>query len=160
MSASNRSELVWLEDEQTYRCPAGHKLEYQYKETANRAGGRKVTMFRYHCSPDYCAGCPLAAGCVKDQSRGRTMKRLEGQELLDAQRERMKEEEAQRIHRQRGSVVERAIADVKAHRDGRRLHGRGLSRARAEIGLLILAQNILTLHRLRKQLASHAEVTA
>lgn len=145
---SNKRDFIWLEGEKTYQCPAGHRLRYQYKETASRAGG-KVTLYRYHCPPEHCTVCPLAHSCAKDPSRGRTIKRLEGQELVDAQRERMKQPDAQKLHRNRGAVVERSIADTKEHRDGRRLHGRGLLRATAEIGLKIIAQNILTLHRLR-----------
>lgn len=158
--ASNKRDFVWLSEEQTYQCPSGHKLHFQYKEHVERAGGRKITMFRYHCPPEHCLACPLAASCVKDASRGRTVRRLDGQELLDAQRERMKDADAQKTHRYRGSVVERTIADAKEHRDGRRLHGRGLGRATAEIGLAVIAQNILTLHRLRKDAANHRHNTS
>ncbi len=158
--ASNKQDFVWLDEEQTYQCPGGHKLEFQYKEHVERAGGRKITMFRYHCPAEHCLACPLASSCVKDASRGRTVKRLDGQELLDAQRERMQQEDARKTHRNRGSVVERTIADAKEHRDGRRLHGRGLQRATAEIGLKVIAQNILTLHRLRKAAANPCNNTS
>lgn len=155
--ASNKQDFVWLDEEQTYQCPQGHQLEYQYQEQVERAGGRTLTMFRYHCPAEHCQACPLAAACVKDASRGRTVKRLEGQELLDAQRERMKQPEAQRLHRLRGSIVERTIADAKQHRDGRRLHGHGLRRATAEIGLKVIAQNLLTFHRLHKAASACSE---
>lgn len=157
---SNKQDFIWLEQEETYQCPAGHRLRFAYKEQADRAGGRKVTMYRYHCSPEHCMGCHLSASCVKDPSRGRTIKRLEGQELLDAQRERMQQADAQRLHRLRGSVVERSIADTKEHRDGRRLHGRGSVRAIAEIGLKVIAQNLRTLHRLRKAAANSCDDTS
>lgn len=160
VTASNKQDFVWLDEEQTYQCPGGHRLQFQYKEHVERAGGRKITMFRYHCSPEHCLACPLAPTCVKDASRGRTVKRLDGQELLDAQRERMKHADAQQTHRYRGSVVERTIADAKEHRDGRRFHGRGLGRATAEIGLKVIAQNILTLHRLRKSAANASNNTS
>ena len=87
--ASNKQDFVWLAEQQTYRCPQGHQLEYQYQEQVHRAGGQTLNMFRYHCAARHCLACPLAATCVKDPSRGRTVKRLDGQELLDAQRERM-----------------------------------------------------------------------
>ena len=158
--ASNKQDFIWLEQEETYQCPAGHRLRFAYKEQADRAGGRKVTMYRYHCSPEHCMGCRLAASCVNDASRGRTIKRLEGQELLDAQRARMQQADVQRIHRLRGSVVERSIADAKEHRDGRRLHGRGSGRATAEIGLKVIAQNLRTLHSLRKAAANCCDDTS
>ncbi len=158
--ASNKQDFKWLAEEQTYECPGGHKLGYLYQETMDRTGGRKVKMGRYHCSSDHCTVCPLAASCVKNASCGRTVKRLDGQELLDAQRERMQQPEQQELLRQRGAIVERSIADTKAHRDGRRLHGRGLQRAIAEIGLKVMTQNLLTLHRLRKVAANHDEITS
>jgi hypothetical protein len=157
--SSNRHEFMWLEDEQTFQCPAGHKLHYEFKENSPRANGRKVVMRRFRCAPEHCMACQLAPHCVKDPSRGRTVKRLEGQELLDAQRERMKQPDAQELYRYRGSVVERTIADTKEHRDGRRLHGHGLTRTTAEIGLKVIAQNILTLHRLRKAAANRCDDT-
>lgn len=150
VTASNKRDFWWLDEEQTYQCPVGHKLQFVCNEQAQRAGGRMVTMRRYHCPPEHCLACLLKESCVKDAQRGRTVKRLDGQELLDAQRERMKQPDAQQIHRNRGAVVERTIADAKAHRDGRHLHGRGLTRAKAEIGLKVIAQNLLTIHRLRK----------
>jgi transposase len=160
VSTSNKLDFLWLDEEQTYQCPDGHKLQFQYQEHAERAGGRKVTMSRYHCAAEHCLGCRFAPSCVKDASRGRTIKRLEGQELLDAQRERMKQADAREILRYRSAVVERTIADTKEHRDGRRLHGRGLARATAEIGLKLIAQNLLTLHRLRKAAANSHEDTS
>ena len=152
--ASNRADFQWLPEEQTYRCPQGHHLEFQWKEQVQRAGGRTVTQLRYHCPAQHCQGCPQAATCVRNPQTGRVIKRLEGQELLDAQREKMKQPENKAIYRQRGAVVERSFADVKQHRDGRRLHGRGLLRAIAEVGLMVLTQNILTLFRLRQRTAN------
>jgi len=75
--------------------------------------------------------------------------RLEGEELIEAHKEWMKTEEAKAANRLRGSVIERCFADAKRHRHLRRLHGRGLKRAKAEIGLVVLVQTALSLARLR-----------
>jgi transposase len=153
----NRDQFVWLPEQQTYCCPQGYLLSYRGKERKRRRGDQHVIEHRYHCSPEHCRACPLAAGCVRDPSKGRTMKRLEGQELLDAQREKMQRPEIKAEYRQRGCVIERAFADAKGHRHCRRFHGRGLNRAKAEIGLLVLAQNLLTLHRLRNNAANRKD---
>ncbi len=50
----------------------------------------------------------------------------------------------------RSQTIERAFGDAKLHRSIGRLRGRGLLRARASIGLLVLGQNILGLNRLLK----------
>ena len=105
---------------------------------------------RYQCSPQHCRGCPLASQCLRPGGRSRVIKLLEGQELLDALREKMKTPEGQARRKQRGAVIERSFGDAKTHRNARRLHGRGLRRARCEVGLVVLAQNAMTLHRLRK----------
>lgn len=145
----HRDEFRWLEEEQTYQCPQGHRLEYQYLERVTKHGGRKVVTRRYRCSPTHCTACPIASRCAKNPQNGRTITRMDGQELIDAQREKMKQEEIKSIYRMRGQTIERAFGDAKSHRSFGRFHGRGLSRARPEVGLLVMAQNMLTLHRLQ-----------
>ena len=78
------------------------------------------------------------------------MTRMEGQELLDAQREKMERQEVKMRYKLRGQTVERGFADAKGNRRFDRYHGRGLRRARAETGLLVLAQNVLRLDRLQR----------
>jgi hypothetical protein len=79
------------------------------------------------------------------------IKRLEGQELLDAQREKMAQADVQARYALRGQTVERGFADAKGHRRLDRFHGRGLRRAQTETGLLALAQNVLRLDRLEQE---------
>ena len=69
----------------------------------------------------------------------------------------MKDPEIKVRYKIRGQVIERAFADAKRHRNFRQLHGRGLHRAIAEVGLLVLAQNILTCHRLLLARANSGE---
>jgi len=147
--SNNRDQFTWDEAEQSYHCPAGHKLHYKGKERKPRHNGRSVVQHRYHCSPLHREGCPLANGCVRNESRGRTIKRLEGQDLLDAQREKMDLEEVKDRYQLRGQTVERGFADAKGNRQFHRYHGRELSPARTKTGLLVLAQNLLILDRLQ-----------
>jgi hypothetical protein len=149
-----RERFTWLPQEQIYVCPQGHRLEYKGKEKKSRRGNQHVIEHRYQCPPEHCRGCPLRDQCVANPDKGRTIKRLEGQELLDAQRAKMKTPEGEAKRKQRGQVIERAFADAKEHRALRKLHGRGLERARAEIGLVVLAQTALAIHRLQKNHAN------
>lgn len=146
----SREQFTWLPDAQTYRCPQGHVLDYRGKERRSRRGDAYLIQHRYHCPPEHCRGCELAGQCVQDANKGRTIKRLEGQEIVDAQRAMMSRPEVKEEYKQRAPVIERAFADAKRNRNFRQLHGRGLRRALPEVGLLVLAQNILTLHRLRR----------
>jgi transposase len=147
----DKREFTFIPEEQLYRCPEGHKLELRQKARVERRGGETLVELRFQCSPEHCVGCRRQPHCVDNPHRGRLIKRLEGEELLDAHREKMKTDRAKKIYRTRGQVIERAFADTKQHRQGRRFHGRGLHRAKAEVGLLVLAQNFLAILRLRKK---------
>jgi transposase len=154
-----REQFTWLAEEKTYVCPQGHRLDYRGKESKRRRGDQQVVEHRYHCPPEHCRSCPLQQRCVRNSDKGRTVKRLEGQELIDAQRAKMQTPEAQAKRKRRGEVIERSFADAKEHRNLRKLHGRGLRRARAEVGLVVMAQNALTLMRLRETHATAEENT-
>lgn len=149
-SKLDKSEFTFIPEEQRYRCPEGHKLELRERTRVKRREGETLIELRFQCSPTDCVGCPRQPQCVDNPHSGRLIKRLEGQELLDAHREKMKTDRAKKLYRTRGQVIERAFADTKQHRQGRRFHGRGLQRAKAEVGLLVMAQNFLAILRLRK----------
>jgi transposase len=155
-----KDQFEWLPDEQTYRCPEGHRLDYRGKERKRRRDDQTVLQHRYHCPAEHCRDCPLRARCVRNPEKGRTVKRLEGEEILEAHKAYMKTEEAQAVNRQRGAVIERCFGDAKRHRNLRVLHGRGLKRAKAEIGLIVLVQTALTLARLRKKTGNPRENAA
>jgi transposase len=155
-----KDQFEWLPDEGTYRCPEGHKLDYKGREQKRRRDDDTVTQHRFHCAAEHCRACPLSDRCVRDPEKGRTVKRLEGEEIMEAHKEWMKTDEAKAVNRLRGSVIERCFADAKQHRHLRCLHGRGLKRAKAEIGLVVLVQTSLTLARLRKTDVSPCENAA
>ncbi len=64
---------------------------------------------------------------------------------MEALRERMARPEAQTLYRPRKQTVELVNADWKEHRRLRRFSGRGLQRARCQVGLIVLAHNLVTL---------------
>lgn len=78
------------------------------------------------------------------------IKRLEGHELLDAQREKMNRPDVQARYALQGQTVELGFADAKAHRSLTRFHGRGPKRAQTETGLLAIAQNLMRIDRLQR----------
>ena len=154
-----RDKFLWNEVERTYQCPAGHPLTYQGRERRTRHGDRFLWQYRFQCSVLHCASCPLAEQCLRTGSRSRTIKRLEGQELLDAQRKKMATEEVTARYGLRGQTVERGFADSKANRHWSRFHGRGLERVRAETGLMVLTHNALILDRLERSTLNSNEST-
>ena len=148
-SRLTKSDFKWLEDEQCYQCPQGHKLTCDSKENVKRHNDRTLLQFRYRCPAIHCAACPLKSKCTTSP-KGRTVRRFDREDLLDAQREEMNDAQTKSLYRERGQIIERTYADAKEHRNARRFNGRGLPRARAEVGLLVMAQNILTTDQLRR----------
>jgi transposase len=155
-----KDRFQWLPEEQTYACPEGHRMKYKGRERKRRRDEQTVVQHRYHCPAEHCRSCPLRTKCVRDPEKGRTVKRLEGEELLEAHKAFMSTPEAKEAKRLRGSVIERCFGDAKQHRNLRRLHGHGRNRAKAEIGLVVLAQTALTLARLRQKAANPGENAA
>src|SRR5439155_26627004 len=141
-----KSEFDWLPGEQTYVCPQGHRLTPISQETRERAEERSVVLTTYRCPKEHCQACPLQARCTRD-AKGRTIKRNEHEDLIVAHQAKMKTAEAKAIYKQRGQTVELRFADAKAHRGLRRFSGRGLERARIEVGLCVLAHNLLVVWR-------------
>ncbi len=155
-----KDQFEWLPEEKTYRCPEGHRLEYKGRERLQRRDDQTVVRLRFHCAAEHCRACPKRDGCVRDPEKGRTVKRLEGEELMEAHKAYMSTSEAKAIMRLRGSVIERCFADAEAHRKLRRFHGHGLKNSKVEIGLIVLFQTAMTLARLRRNAAKPCENVA
>ena len=115
-----------------------------------------MVLTTYRCPKEHCQACPLAARCTRG-ANGRTIKRNEHEDLIVAQRAKMQTPEAKAIYRQRGQTIELRFADAKAHRGLRRFSGRGLTRVRIEVGLLVLAHNLLVARAARQRRAAEGQ---
>ena len=140
-----KREFRWQEAEQTYVCPEGHRLEFEESWREKRVGGG-IQVWRYRCAPEHCLACPQQARCTRTPEKGRAVTRQEHEELIEALRSRMESEEAKKLYRLRGENVELVNADWKEHRKLRKFSGRGLKRVGAEVGLNVLANNLVTVH--------------
>jgi transposase len=137
-----KERFSWLEKEQTYECPQGHRLEYVGKSRQKRSSIETVEVHQYRCPPEHCCACPLRQQCTPNPEAGRTISRGEHEDLIEALRQRMQTPEAKALYRLRRETVELANADFKEHRKIRRFSGRGLRRTEAEIGFLVLSNNL------------------
>jgi hypothetical protein len=140
-----KSTFTWLSGKQAYVCPQGHRLTYVGSAQHKRSGAGSVLLHTYRCPPTYCMDCPLARQWTPRPDHGRTVSRSEYEELVEALRERMDRVEAKELYRRRCQTVALISADWKEHRKLRRFSGRGLARATCQIGLIVLAQNLLTI---------------
>lgn len=137
-----KSAFRWLESEQEYECPAGHRLHFRKTQTQSRAD-YTVTLALYVCPAEHCQACARQTACTRTPKKGRSVSRMENEELIDALRARMQAPEAKRLYKLRSQTVELNYADMKEHRGLRRFHGRRLHRVTAEVGTLVLAHNLL-----------------
>jgi transposase len=137
-----KSAFRWLEEEQTYQCPEGHRLRFTKTQTQARAD-HTIALALYTCPAEHCLACPRQQACTRTPNKGRTVSRMENEDLVDALRARMQTDEAKRLYKLRSRTVELNYADMKEHRGLRRFHGRGSCRVTAEVGLLVLAHNML-----------------
>jgi transposase len=151
-----KSAFTWLPEAQTYQCPQGHRLQLESTGQTRRSGPERLEVQRYRCPPVHCVACPLRPQCAKNPQSGRTVSRSEYEPEVEALRQRMQSAEAKTLYKLRKQTVELVNADWKAHRQLRRFSGRGLARVRCQVGLLVLAHNLLTLLTEEKKKAASA----
>ena len=137
-----KDRFFWLPELQMYRCPQGHLLKWIGKQRRHEADGQVHTLHRYRCSPEDCRVCPIGRTCTSNPNRGRSVKRSEHEELINAHRARMATEEGKRLYKLRRQTVELGFADLKEHRALRRFSGRGRLLARTQVGLAVLVHNL------------------
>jgi hypothetical protein len=145
-----KKEFQWLVQEQTYACPQGHRLELIRQGRQKYSSIETTLVAQYRCPPQYCLACPLQPNCTKNATAGRMITRGEHDDLIETLRARMATDEAKKLYRLRRQTVELVNADMKEHRKLRRFSGHGLTRAKTEIGLLMLSHNLLTLAKYKK----------
>jgi transposase len=145
-----KSAFTWLAEEQTYQCPEGHRLEFAKTQTQTRVD-HTIVLSLYVCPPEHCQACPRQPVCTRTPTKGRSVSRMQNEELLDELRQRMQTPAAKELYKLRSRTVELNYADMKEHRGLRRFHCRGPNRIRAEIGAVVLAHNLLAIdaHRNR-----------
>jgi transposase len=144
-----KQEFVWLPDQKTYRCPQGHLLKFVNSNRQTRQGGEELEVTQYRCPPEHCQTCPLQAKCTRTPERGRIVKRNEHDDLVEKLRERMQRPESQAFYAQRKQTIEPTFGDFKEHRGLRQFRGFGLTRARTQVGILVLAYNGVKLLKAR-----------
>ncbi|HLA85858.1 MAG TPA: IS1182 family transposase [Thermoguttaceae bacterium] len=142
-----KEHFTWLPEQNMYRCPEGHPMPWIGQEKRRQSDGQINVVHSYRCSPQHCRACPRQVACSTNPNRGRAVKRSEHEALVEAHRTRMATAEAKSLYRLRGQTVELGFADFKQHRSLRQFSGRGPYRAQRQVGLTVLAHNLLVVHR-------------
>jgi hypothetical protein len=152
-----KKQFTWLPEEQTYRCPEGHLFVTGKTTRLERSSDRTVLQTTYRCPSEHCMACPRCEACTPSPQLGRTVSRLEHEDLVDELRTRMEIPEAKEFYKLRRQTIELRYADLKEHRRLRRFHHYGAQRARAQIGAAVLAYNLLVLWKNLKCLRTPTE---
>lgn len=147
-----KKEFQWLPDEQTYKCPEGYLLVRGRTKVLGRSNERTVEETTYRCPAEHCLTCPRGKACTPVPAQGRSVTRLEHEDLVDELRARMQTPEAKKLYKLRRQTVELRYADLKEHRRFRRFSGYGLPHARAEAAASVLAYNLLVLLKTTRSL--------
>jgi transposase len=145
-----KTAFTWDSEQQVYRCPEGHIMNPIGKERRTYFNGEQGERQRYRCSRVACRQCPRRLQCTPNSKLGRAISRNVHEDLIELHRARMATEEFQALYRRRKQTIELTFADLKQNRSWRTLAGRGLQRARAELGLLELSHNLYYLSKPRE----------
>jgi transposase len=152
-----KEQFRWDAAAATYYCPQGHRLIPIGCTVEKREQEQEVKIYQYRCPAEHCQVCPQAAQCTSAPHKGRTIKRSEHEEKVEALRRRMQTPAGAALYKKRGQSVEPRIGDLKEHRGLTRFGGFGLALALIQVGLLVLVHNGLLLLKPRVQPAPKTE---
>lgn len=132
----DKSEFRYDATNNCYHCPAGRVLPKKRVVKDRRAEG-VVFSDQYQCDP---TDCPLHHKCTRS-SKGRTVRRLHGQDHLDRLEDRMQQPDSQQLYALRQQLIERFFGEMRQNRNLTRIHGYGKQNAQTQIGLAVLVYN-------------------
>ena len=128
------SEFVYDAESDTYRCPGGQILK-------RRRHKKKRKAYEYAVSPKICAGCGKREQCTRSKT-GRSIKRHEGQEWIEAARAQAHSWAAKQDRRRRKYLMEGSFADAANQHGFKRARWRGLWRQRIQDWIIAACQNL------------------
>ena len=135
----DESAFVYDAEADTYRCPAGETLTRRKHRKQRRA-------YEYAAGPKTCAACGHRERCTRSKA-GRTIKRHEDHEAIEAARAQSHSAAAKRDRLRRKHLMEGSFADAANNHGFKRARWRRLWRQRIQDLLIAAAQNIRILLR-------------
>jgi transposase len=144
------SQFVYEPSQDRLRCPAGHYLRLHQQRPEEQL---KVYLIE---EPKLCADCALREQCT-DSKRGRSIRRHEQAELVEAARCEANSWAAAYSRKRRRHVMEGSFADAFNNHGAKRARWRGLARQRIQSWLIATVQNFRVLVR---KLAGRPAATA
>ena len=133
----DKSDFVYLEADDTYRCPAGERAIHRMTVVENG-----MTLHKYWSSA--CPRCPLKPKCTTGVERRIT--RWEHEAVLETMQGRLNQRP--QAARERRQTVEHPFATLKAWMGAAHFLMRTLAKVRTEMSLHVLAYNMKRVIRL------------
>ena len=133
----DKSDFVYLEADDTYRCPAGERAIHRMTVVENG-----MTLHKYWSSA--CPRCPLKPKCTTGVERRIT--RWEHEAVLETMQARLNQRP--QAARERRQTVEHPFATLKAWMGASHFLMRTLPKVRTEMSLHVLAYNMKRVIRL------------
>lgn len=125
----DKQAFVYDTEQDVYWCPAGKSLTHSSRYTTTSAG-KEIIRDRYRADREACANCPLAAQCLRGQTKYRQIDRGEHDDAIDRQIEKMKQPESAEKYSKRRHAGERPFAVIKQVFGARQF----LTRGRSSVG--------------------------
>jgi hypothetical protein len=129
----DKRDFVYLEEDNTYRCPAGQRLPYRHSSVED---GLRMGIY-YNDSA--CKGCGLKAQCTKSRE-ARRVRRWEHEGLLDAMQTRLDRNSGKM--KQRRSTVEHVFGTLKFWMGSAHFLMKTLKHVGTEMSLHVLSYNL------------------
>jgi hypothetical protein len=130
-----RDQFAYNPQQNIYRCPEGHELEYTGDHQANRHHVYRMS------DASICGRCPRFGTCTKS-AQGRRIARPFAEEVREHLEARMKLPDAKTLMKKRKMRVEHPFGHIKHNLGMRSFLLRGLLRVRAEAALVATAFNL------------------
>jgi transposase len=136
--------FVYDENSDTYRCPAGENLRRRNHRVLLKSS-------EYAASQKVCLECKMRSLCTRATTGGRSIKRHDGQELIQRGREQSASFEARADRRRRKWLMEGSFADAANNHGFKHARWRRLRNQRIQDYIIAAVQNVrILLHNLEK----------
>lgn len=132
--------FVYELEQDRYRCPAGHYLDYHNFKKEDQSIEYKIA------NPALCAACALRAACTQSES-GRTVTRPIFSELVERGQAQARSAAAMKDRLRRRHLMEGSFADARNNHGFKRARWRGLWRQQIQDWLIAAVQNLRILMR-------------
>ena len=135
--------LVYDEQKDEFVCPTGHRLKKVKECQGLTANKYLINVTEYEGTA--CRDCYQRNICIKNGINRNIKISHRSRELRKKAREYLDSEKGLELRSRRGIEVESVFGHIKANRNLKRFHLRGLDKVNIEWGLACIAHNLLKL---------------